>query len=162
MRPLIISSVRDNIKRPGTWSFYEIVHAGMQEDGLAFVDREFHQWNGVDASGMPAYLLGADYVRMFNDDKVDNSFEMYVTIDRPAMLYVFFDDRLTPPKWLRDNFEDTGDNIGMDVGPFTEGELESYGREVWHRSRAGRERRECVVDLATTRASTDDIAVGSY
>jgi hypothetical protein len=124
VRPLIISSVRDNIKRPGTWSFYEIVHTGMQEDGLAFVDREFDQWNGVDASGMPAYLLGADYVRMFNDDKVDDSFEMYVTIDRPAMLFVFFDDRLTPPKWLRDNFEDTGDNIGMDVGPFTEGELE--------------------------------------
>jgi FecR protein len=124
VRPLIISSVRDNIKRPGAWSFYEIVHAGLQEDGLAFVDREFHQWNGVDASGMPAYLLGADYVRMFNDDKVDDSFEMYVTIDRPAMLYVFFDDRLTPPKWLRDNFRDTGHNIGMDVGPFTEGELE--------------------------------------
>ena len=123
LRPLIITAVRDNIKRPGNWSFYEIVHAGMQEDGLAFVDREFHQWNGVDGSGMPAYLLGADYVRMFNDDKVDDSFEMYVTIDRPAMLYVFFDDRLTPPKWLRDNFRDTGDNIGMDVGPFTEGNL---------------------------------------
>lgn len=121
--PLIVSAVRDNIKRPGNWSFYEIVHAGLREDALAFVDREFHQWNGVDASGMPAYLLGADYVRMFNDDKVDNSFEMYVTIDRPAMLYVFFDDRLTPPKWLRDNFQDTGDNIGMDVGPFTEGNL---------------------------------------
>jgi hypothetical protein len=123
VRPLIISSVRDNIKRPGAWSFYEIVHAGLQEDVLAFVDREFHQWNGVDASGIPVYLLGADYVRMFNDDKVDDSFEMYVTIDRPAMLYVLFDDRLTPPKWLRDNFQDAGDNIGMDVGPFTEGEL---------------------------------------
>jgi hypothetical protein len=95
----------------------------MREDALAFVDREFHEWNGVDASGMPAYLLGADYVRMFNDDKVDNNFEMYVTIDRPAMLFVFFDDRLTPPKWLRDNFQDTGDKIGMDVGPFTEGKL---------------------------------------
>jgi hypothetical protein len=122
-RPLIISAVRDNIRRPGNWSFYEIVHGGMREDALAFVDREFHEWNGIDASGMPAYLLGADYVRMFNDDKVDNNFEMYVTIDQPAMLFVFFDDRLPPPKWLRDNFQNTGDKIGMDVGPFTEGNL---------------------------------------
>ena len=122
-RPLIISEVRDNIKRPSNWSFYEIVHAGLQEDAPAFVDREFHQWNGVDPSGMPGYLLGADYVRMFNDDKVDSGFEMYVTVDRPAMLLVFFDDRLQPPKWLRDNFENTGDKIGMDVGPFTEGSL---------------------------------------
>lgn len=122
-RPLIISAVRDNIKRPSNWSYYEIVHAGLQEDAPAFVDREFHQWNGIDSSGMPKYLLGADYVRMFNDDKVDSGFEMYVTVDRPAKLLVFFDDRLQPPKWLLDNFENTGDKIGMDVGPFTEGSL---------------------------------------
>jgi hypothetical protein len=122
-RPLIISAVRDNIRRPGNWSFYEIVHAGLQEDVLAFVDREFHQWNGVDASGMPSYLIGADFVRMFNDDKVDHSFEMYVTIDSPAILFVFFDDRLEPPEWLRENFENTGHKIGMDVGPFIEGNL---------------------------------------
>jgi hypothetical protein len=97
-RPLIISAVRDNIRRPGSWSYYEIVHGGLREDALAFVDREFHEWNGVDKSGMPAYLLGADYVRMFNNDKVDDKFELYVTIDRPA-------------------------KIGMDVGPFTEGNL---------------------------------------
>jgi hypothetical protein len=122
-RPLIISAVRDNIRRPGNWSYYEIVHGGLREDALAFVDREFHEWNGVDKSGMPAYLLGADYVRMFNDDKVDDKFEMYLTVDRPAMLFVFFDDRLSPPKWLRDNFQNTGDKIGMDVGPFTEANL---------------------------------------
>ena len=122
-RPLIISAVRDNILRPGNWSFYEIVHAGLQEDVLAFVDREFHEWNGIDEGGMPPYLIGADYVRMFNDDKVDSSFEMYVTVDRPAVLFVFFDDRLKSPQWLRDNFENTGGKIGMDVGPFTEGNL---------------------------------------
>ena len=122
-RPVVISAVRDDIRRPGNWSFYEIVHAGLQEDAPAFVDREYHQWNGVDSSGMPSYLIGADYVRMFNDDKVDHGFEMYVTVDRPAMLFVFFDDRLQPPQWLRDNFENTGDKIGMDVGPFTEGNL---------------------------------------
>lgn len=119
VRPLIISAVQDNIKRADSWSFYEIVHAGMREDARAFVDREFHEWNGVDTSGMPPYLLGADYVRTFNEDKIDEGFEMSVTITRPAMLYVLFDDRMTPPKWLRDNFENTGDKIGVDVGPFT-------------------------------------------
>jgi hypothetical protein len=44
---------------------------------------------------------------------------LYVTIGRPAKLYVFFDDRVPRPDWLVENFRNTGDAIGLDSGPFT-------------------------------------------
>ena len=46
LRPPVIQEVRDNVTRDGNYFFYEIVHAGMREDALAFVDRPEHQWNG--------------------------------------------------------------------------------------------------------------------
>ncbi len=117
-RPIVISAVRDNIRREESWNYYEIVHAGMAEDALAYVDREAHQYNGIDQRGMPACLLGGDYVKMFNNDKVNKDIRIDVTVEVPARLYVLLDDRLEPPQWLRDGFHDAGDNIGLDGGPF--------------------------------------------
>lgn len=114
-RAPLISAVDDNITRADSdrWKFYEIVPEGMREDAKAFVDRAGHEWNGVDKSGMPAYLVGGDYVKTFNNDKF-SKIEVYVTLVRPAYLYVLFDKRGDPPKWLRDEFEFTGDDIGVD------------------------------------------------
>ena len=118
-RPVVISEVHDNIERTSSlMSYYEIVHQGMQEDAIAFVDRIAHQWNGIDAAGMPSYLLGADYVKTFNSDKFNQEIEVSVKVDIPCKLYVLFDDRLPVPAWLRRDFQDTGDNIGLDTGPF--------------------------------------------
>ena len=116
--PAIISSVRDNIQRETAWNYYEIVRAGMGEDARAFVDRQSHEWNGIDASGMPPYLVGGDYVKTFNNDKCREDIEVIVTLDSPCRLYVLFDDRIPAPKWLRENFRDTGDKIGIDGGPW--------------------------------------------
>jgi hypothetical protein len=33
-------------------------------------------------------------------------------------LFVLLDDRVTPPEWLRESFRDTGDDVGLDCGPF--------------------------------------------
>ncbi len=117
-RPVIIAQVRDNIDRMSSLNYYEIVHQGMCEDALAFVDREAHQWNGVDESGMPPYLIGGDYVKMFNNDKFNHEIRVNVKLTFPANLYVLFDNRLPVPEWLRNGFRDTGDDIGMDAGPF--------------------------------------------
>ena len=95
--------------------YYEIVPGGMREDAVAFVDRTY-QWNGADEQGIPSYLLGGDYVKTFNDDKVAENFQITITFERPAMLYVLVDDRLQQTSWLSDQFEDTGDNIGVDEG----------------------------------------------
>jgi len=93
----VISAVHDNIRRGESWHYYEIVHGGMREDAKAFVDRKDHEWNGVDASGMPSYLLGGDYVKTFNDDKVNRAVEIDVTIERPAILFILPDRRSPIP-----------------------------------------------------------------
>ncbi len=96
--------------------YYEIVHGGMREDVPAFVDRDY-QWNGVDIRGIPTYLVGGDYVKTFNDDKVTQNLVITVTLERPAILYLLVDDRLKQTNWLVDQFVDTGDDIGLDEGP---------------------------------------------
>ncbi|TWT35380.1 FecR protein [Posidoniimonas corsicana] len=126
-RPLLISEVRDNIERDDSMlNYYEIVHEGMREDALSHVDRVAHQYNGVTKDGMPGYLVGADYVKMFNNDKLRSDMHIDVTLSQPARLYVFFDNRLAPPEWLTKEFQDSGDDIGLDNGPF-----QSNG-PAWH------------------------------
>lgn len=113
-----IASVYDSLDRvPGRYARYEIVVGGMREDVIAFADRRNHQWNGADESGMPEYLVGGDYVKMINDVRYIKDYRLYITIDRPTSLYILADDRAKPPKWLTDQFVDTGDNVGMDEGP---------------------------------------------
>jgi hypothetical protein len=120
-KPPIITEVRDNIERESAWNFYEIVHGGMAEDAKAFVDREAHEWNGVTAAGMPSYLLGGDYVKTFNNDKVRKDIEITVTLARPCRLFILFDDRIPAPDWLVEGFRNTGDKIGVDEGPYMVG-----------------------------------------
>lgn len=113
----VITSVEDNIVRNDYWTFYEIVQRGMAEDARTFVDR-FHEWNGITPEGMPSYLEGGDYVKMFNDDKVTKDFQLKVALAQPATLYVLLDDRVTPPDWIKKSFIDTGDHIGVDETPY--------------------------------------------
>jgi len=121
-KPPIITEVRDNIERESaSWNFYEIVHGGMAEDAKAFVDREAHEWNGVTAAGMPSYLLGGDYVKTFNNDKVRKDIEISVTVAQPCRLFILFDDRIPAPDWLEEGFHNTGDKIGVDEGPYMVG-----------------------------------------
>lgn len=126
-RAPLISEVRDNIERDSKLlKFYEIIPGGMAEDALAYVDRIAHQYNGVTKEGLPSYLIGADYVKMFNSDKFNKKSRVEVTISAPAKLYVLIDNRETPPQWLTRAFEDTGDDVGLDNGPF-----QSVGKQ-WH------------------------------
>jgi hypothetical protein len=114
-RPLepVIADVRDNIRKADSIKSYQIVRGGLEEDCLAFVDR-YHQWNGVDAKGMPPFLVGADYIMPFNDDKFVPGLELKVRLLRPATLYVFLDNNMAVPSWLRHDFTDTGLDIGLD------------------------------------------------
>ena len=114
----LIVNVADNIRAGEVKGYYEIVPRGLKEDALAYVDRPTHEWNGVDENGMPAYLLGADYAKPFNNDKMRRDVEITVTLARPARLFVFFDKRVPPPEWLSNSFRNTGEEIGLDCGPF--------------------------------------------
>ena len=112
----VILDVSDNLRTKETKRFYEIVHGGLEEDALAYVDRPY-QWNGVDRSGMPEFLIGADYVKTFNDYK-RRSFQITLELAQPADLYVFWDDLVSPMDWLRKDFVDTGLDIGVDEERF--------------------------------------------
>ncbi len=115
----VIQEVSDNIPpSDGSKYFcYQINYHGLVEDVFAYAD-DPHQWNGLTAAGLPEFLLGADYVKTFNDYRYLNDFQMKVLMSRPANLYVFFDNRVPAPKWLTDQFEDTGIDIGLDEGPW--------------------------------------------
>lgn len=111
----VIADIHDNIRPPENAKAYQIVRHGLEEDAPCFVDRN-HQWNGIDRAGLPQFLLGADYVMPFNDDKFVRTLELKLRLLRPATLYVFLDNNMEVPKWLEKDFVDTGIDIGMDGG----------------------------------------------
>jgi hypothetical protein len=129
-------SVRDNIRSTDSLKYYNIVVDGLQEDALACVDRP-HQWNGIDAAGIPKIVRGAEYVQVFNDDRYKQSYELHVTVKKPATLYLMIDDRVKQlPEWLTHNFEDTREDIGLDEGRsplFDRTTAEGSGRSIDHR-----------------------------
>lgn len=109
----VIADIRDNIRPAEGVKSYQIVRGGFDEDVPCFVDRN-HQWNGIDRAGLPELLLGADYVMPFNDDKFVRTLELKLELLRPATLYVFLDNNMEVPEWIRKDFEDTGIDIGLD------------------------------------------------
>jgi hypothetical protein len=117
----VIEDVHDNIRAGESTKCYQIVHGGLREDAPAFVDRS-HQWNGVTDAGLPEFLLDADYIMPFNDDKFVSDLEVSVKIARPATCYVFLDKNMAPPAWLKKSFKDTGFDIGLDGA-----------KTVWHK-----------------------------
>jgi hypothetical protein len=123
----VIEDVHDNIRAGESTKCYQIVHGGLREDALAFVDRS-HQWNGVADEGLPEFLLDADYIMPFNDDKFVSDLEVSVKIARPATCYVFLDENMAPPAWLKKSFKDTGFQLGLDGA-----------KTVWHKKHAAAE-----------------------
>jgi FecR protein len=131
----VIRSVRDNIRGLDSSKYYQIVHGGLREDSPAYVDRP-HEWNGLDSSGLPAFLLGADYIMPFNDDKWATDLEITVEMARAATLFVFLDDREKRPAWLVGRFTNTGVKIGLDEGSWPDPSLFTVdtgpGRSINH------------------------------
>jgi hypothetical protein len=114
-RDAVIRSVRDNLRGLESSKYYRIVHRGLDDDVSAYVDRP-HEWNGLDADGMPRFLRGADYIMPFNDDKYTKDLRVTVEMARAATLFIIFDDREQAPAWLSERFADTGVDIGLDEG----------------------------------------------
>jgi hypothetical protein len=113
----VIKRVWDNITpADGSTLFaYQVNYGALKEDALAYADNP-HEWNGMTGDGLPKFLIGADYVMTFNDYRYMREFELTVELARPANLYVFADNRIPPPEWLQNQFEDTGVDIGLDEG----------------------------------------------
>jgi hypothetical protein len=97
-----------------TGRMYRVATAGLHEDARAYTD-ELHEWNGIDTGGLPAELLGAEYLRTANADRNTASYDVTLRISRPARLYVFWSKNVTPPEWLARDFVDSGLLIGLDA-----------------------------------------------
>jgi hypothetical protein len=111
----LITSVSDSRPTRDTKGYYQIVPKGLREDALANVDQK-HEWNGVDANGIPTYLKEADFVKTYNTRKRLRKTNVSVSLSRPAKLYIFWcDDRESPHEWLIKEFQPTGDFIGLDA-----------------------------------------------
>jgi hypothetical protein len=115
----VFKSISDNIQPSDSSKYYQITPRGLVDDAPAYVDRP-HEWNGLTAAGLPDFLQQADYVRTFNDYKYLNQLRVVVELSRPAMVYIFFDDRVPAPNWLTEQFENAGVRIGLDEGPWPE------------------------------------------
>lgn len=125
--PSVIASVQDNLRDPSDLYFYRILAGGMREDALAFVAKR-HEWNGLDANGIPAELIGADLVQTIPGDRLKAELEIVVTVSRPAVVYVLHDSRTAAPTWLAENFIDTGARIGLENAPIlTSGKIVGRG-----------------------------------
>ena len=100
----------------------------------AFVDRT-HEWENV-----PGFLTGADYVQIANDDKTAGGFQLQVTLNEQADLYLFLDERVpggsvgadqTPGRvWMFNgstvNFKNTNMSLGVDES--ADGDIDNFSR----------------------------------
>jgi hypothetical protein len=111
----LIKSVSDNVRSLQTAKYYRVIPNGFAEDCRAYVDR-LHEWNGMDVRGLPPFLVGGDYVMMFNDDKLTKAIAIAIDISQPCNFYVLIDDRLPLPEWLKQDFVDTNWDVGCDEG----------------------------------------------
>lgn len=125
----VIARVSDNIHggdAGNVFACYQTTIEGLHDDAVAFSDNPYHQWNGLTAEGLPDFLRGADYIRTFNHYRYMSYFKMTIEFSQPANLYVFADNRVPPPAWLVEQFEDTGIDIGLDEGPWLDDIPEEY------------------------------------
>ncbi|EAQ79017.1 FecR domain-containing protein [Blastopirellula marina] len=111
----LIASVADNVSSDSDAKFYVVVPGGFGEEAKVYSDRN-HEWNGLGESGIPPELIGADYIRTFNDDKNRKDIQITLTLSRPADVYVLVDQRYLIPDWLSADFVDTGWKLGIDIG----------------------------------------------
>ncbi len=56
-------------------------------------------------------------MKTFNNDKLRQDYQLTLQFACPADLYVFTDDRVMAPDWVRESFQPTGWKIGMEEGP---------------------------------------------
>ncbi|MBM4032762.1 MAG: LamG domain-containing protein [Planctomycetes bacterium] len=95
-----------------------IMNSALAQNALAYADR-VHVWDNFPAA-FPE-LVGADYVRIANDDRDAANLRLNVALDRPSTLYLFRDSRLTGTvlanmnQWMTAyGFQSTGQSIWLD------------------------------------------------
>lgn len=110
-----IAAVYDSLTDEKSSKYYVVVPRGFDEDAKVYADRNY-EWNSLKGSELPYELVGADYIRTFNDDKYNEILELQLELNCASIVYVLWDPRHLAPDWIRDEFELTGLRLGMDIG----------------------------------------------
>lgn len=118
MRPQLITGVtiqrgREASKSSAENVFYQVVHAGFDEDAQAFVDRSA-QWNGVDKQGLPKFLIGGDYLMTSLADRNRRQLQITLELAQPCQIFLLAHPPDPAPNWITRQFRDTGLAIGLD------------------------------------------------
>ena len=114
-RPTLIGSVTDNIRDPAENMYYQIVRAGLYDDSRVYVDR-IHEWNGIDASGIPEILRGADYVKVLQLRQVECAAGDYHRACRPRAIVCAVRRATSDPLVALRAIHQNGFVVGVDEG----------------------------------------------
>jgi len=108
----VVSNVSDNIKKANFYRCYTIVPGGMREGAPASLTKLGHNklvWRVMPGQLFPVELAGADVIGTFQGEVIRKPLsDINLELTRPCAVYVLFDNRATPPEWLRHGFRDTG------------------------------------------------------
>lgn len=128
----------------------EVVPNGVYEDVRLFSDRP-HELNGIDASGLPAVLIGGDLVRMPASARPDvtpeiaDRLQLELELAELSDVYLLVMLNAQVGDWLQRDYQRTGVRTGVDlvgqipgkVGHFTKGQGPGddveLTYEVWQR-----------------------------
>jgi len=111
--PVINSVVRSN-PDPTAPEEPQVMNGALAENALAYTDRT-HEWNGFPAARPE--LIGADYIKVTNDDKANANLRLKIDLATAATVYLFVDSRAAANvrSWMPAyGFQNTGQTIWMD------------------------------------------------
>ena len=125
----VIRSVRDNLGGDDLRPFYGVVRRGMRPGALAYTDKPNPRWApDPDADALPDWLAGADLVRTYHLFRQRQGYELRLTVNEPAAVYVLASASQPAPDWLATTFTETGTRIR--VGPWHVALTDAPGAEL--------------------------------
>jgi len=111
----VIRSVKDNYAATGEHHFYRIVPRGLVQGAASYANRD-QLWAAKEGSDFPASLTNADLVQTFRGARKRQTFEIEVTLSRPAVLYVLMPKSSATPEWLARDFTRSTDELTVRNG----------------------------------------------
>jgi ferric-dicitrate binding protein FerR (iron transport regulator) len=114
-RPSLITDATLNLKGFAL----RVMPQGMQEDAKLFTDRDY-EVNGIDETGIPAFLVGGDLVMMPSDARpeinpvVGERLKVEVEVSQPAEIYLLIEQSRKNGLWLERDYVKTEFMVGND------------------------------------------------
>jgi ferric-dicitrate binding protein FerR (iron transport regulator) len=103
--------IRDNQSTEDNLRYYGIIAGGMREGARVYTTHPSVRWRSIGGESFPTEIVGADLIQTFNNDRKEGKLAINLSVNTPSTVYVMFDDRYEPPRWLRDNFTATGQTV---------------------------------------------------